>query len=315
MAPPLFNGIGAGLFLLPGLLALLSCSGNGDGELLGVERLAFVPSGAFALRQVGILAQGGDPVTGGGLLVDIHEVTRGEWLSRGAEIPFAGATPLGWGDWGPAQADLPAVGMDRDEARAFAQLVDMRLPTVSEWLWCASGSRGQPHPYGLRGMASAVNSLEVGLGRAVAVGTFASGRTPGSLLADMEGNVWEWCQGAAPRGVGLIGGGESEAGCALGGSFLETAQSLHGEAGILARGLDPRHRAVDLGMRRVCDAVPWLQSHCAEFSDPPHRARVEGVGRRWGRPALEMLRSLEAQMGGPAKAPSGLTWLRIGAEK
>lgn len=314
-APPQSTLVGAGLFLTSLVLALSACAPPAKGELLVIERLSFVPGGSHALRQVGVVARGGTPVVDGGLLVDTHEVTRGEWLDLGAPIPSSGADSIDWGAWDPGARSLPAVGMDLGEARALAELVDMRLPTVAEWLWCAIGPRGQPHPYGLKGMASAVNTLEVGLGRVVPVGTFASGRTPGSLLADLEGNVWEWCQDGPPEGIGLIGGGEFQVGCAMGGSFLETAQNLHGEGGILARGLDPRHRAIDLGMRRVCDAGPWLLRHAHEFSHPEDQSRIEGVGRRWGRPALEMLRSLEAQGMKSSGSNKGLTWLRMGAER
>jgi len=302
---------GPGLLLVVVLFAACSpgsdvSKGGASQELLSIERLAFVPAGSHSLRQVGIVAQGGDPHGGGGLLVDLFEVTRGQWIASGQPLPSQS-----WGEWGPEQANLPAVGMNRAEALSFARLEDMRLPTVAEWLWCASGSRGQPHPYGPRGMASAANTLEVGLGRSVAVGTFASGRTPGSLLADLEGNVWEWCLDQPPEGVTLSGGGESELGCALGGSFLETTRALHGEAGILARGLDPRHRAIDLGLRRVCAAGDWLLAHKDEFSDSRHEARVRGVGRRWGRPALELLRGLEVE----AQGSRGIRWLRAGAEQ
>lgn len=303
---------GAGwMALLIGLSCLGACSppASDANNLLTIERLAFVPAGAHNLWQVGIVAGGGDPEGGDGLLVDLFEVTWREWLAAGMDVPLGG-----WDQWAGtqgAQGHLPAVGMDRAEALEFARLEQMRLPTVAEWFWCASGSRGQPHPYGPRGMASAANTLEVGLGRSVAVGTFASGRTPGSQLLDLEGNVWEWCLDQPPEGVALLGGGEGHLACAVGGSFLETTQSLHGEQGILARGLDPRHRAVDLGLRRVCSARRWLLEHGDDISDPRFEARVRGVGKRWGRPAVEMLRGLEEAASGTL----GFTWLREGAEQ
>lgn len=299
---------------LAGLLA--GCAAE-EGPLvpLELERLALVPSGSGALLG-GRLPVGYEGREASDfLLVDRLEVTRGLWMEA------LGAPPPGaLGEWSGTAAALPAVGMDRAEAEALAAARGMRLPTASEWLWIAAGAGGQAFPYGVQPMQSAANTLEVGLGRAVAVGTFVSGRIPGTRIADLVGNVWEWCAGEPPASFGaggamvrlpLTGGGETLAACALGGSWLEPITPLHGEAGLHGRGLDPRHRAVDLGLRCVADASAFLRARAAAWSEPEYEDRVRAVGEAWGGPALALLTRLASEPG----APAALGWLREGASR
>ena len=309
------SGLARVLWGCASLFGLLGCtSEEGTPRSLELERLAFVPSGSGSVYEGRVLTGHDSGSSPDGLLVDRLEVTRALWLETLGEVP-AGAR---W-DVDGAAASMPAVGMDRDEAVALAAARGMRLPTSTEWLWLAAGSRGQPYPYGNQPMQSAANTLEVGLGRAVAVGTFASGRTPGTRIADLAGNVWEWCADAPPEVVApagvirfpLVGGGEWLDACAMGGSWLEPITPLHGEAGLLARGLDARHRAVDLGLRCVADAAAYLRERAASWSVPALRERLLLVGESWGRPALPMLSKLAAEPG----APAALGWLREGASR
>lgn len=297
------------------LVVLLGCSSEAAApRSLELERLAFVPSGSGSVYE-GRVPTGHDSGSSpDGLLVDRLEVTRALWLETLGGAP----TDALWEEGGAADF-RPAVGMDRDEAMALAAARGMRLPTSTEWLWLAAGSRGQAYPYGNQPMQSAANTLEVGLGRAVAVGTFASGRTPGTRIADLVGNVWEWCADSPPEvavpggviGFPLVGGGEWLDGCAMGGSWLEPITPLHGEQGLLARGLDRRHRAVDLGLRCVADAAAYLRGRAASWSTPALRDRLVAVGASWGRPALPLLTELAAE----PDAPAALGWLREGAAR
>jgi hypothetical protein len=313
---PLVRGtrVAASSLLLAGLLA--GCAGEeGPIEPLDLERLALVPIGSGSLLG-GRLAVGYEgQAPSDFLLVDRHEVTRGLWMEVLGTAP-----PGALGEWWGTAAALPAVGMDRAEAEGLAAARGMRLPTASEWLWIAAGAGGQAFPYGVQPMQSAANTLEVGLGRAVAVGTFVSGRIPGTRIADLVGNVWEWCAGPPPASFGaggvmarlpLTGGGETLSACAMGGSWLEPITPLHGESGLHARGLDPRHRAVDLGLRCVADASVYLGARAGAWSDPRYAERVRAVGEAWGSPALALLTRLASEPG----APAALGWLREGASR
>ncbi|MDA0948447.1 MAG: hypothetical protein O2799_07990, partial [Planctomycetota bacterium] len=91
----------------------------------------------------------------------------------------------------------------------------------------------------------------------------------------------------------------------------EPITPLHGESGLHARGLDPRHRAVDLGLRCVADASAYLSARAAAWSQPRNAERVRAVGEAWGSPALALLTRLAAEPG----APAALGWLREGASR
>lgn len=320
---------GLGRVAVPGLgavsglgLALLlpACSGDVPRvqTLLDLERLAFVPAGGVGLMggQLEIGYVGAEP--GDGLLVDRYEVSRVQWIAALGTPPRGGE----WA-WSPDDGELPAVGMTRAEAQALAASRGMRLPTAREWLWVAAGSRGQSYPYGNRPMQGAGNTLEVGLGRSVRGGTFASGRTPGSAIVDLVGNVWEWCEGRpgdltlaggspeGPLAAPLVAGGQELEALVFGGSWLEPIQPLHSEVGVLGRGVEPEHRAGDLGLRCVASAAAWLRAHAAEWSEPALQGRVEAVGERWGRAAAPLLQRLAGEEG----APRALGWLAEGAQR
>ncbi|MEZ6018671.1 MAG: SUMF1/EgtB/PvdO family nonheme iron enzyme [Planctomycetota bacterium] len=98
---------------------------------------------------------------------------------------------------------VPAPGRHRPEpGAAFAAWNGMRLPTVGEWLWFASRPRAMTYPFGTNPAQSAANTLELGLWRATPVGTFPGGRTPGTAIYDLLGNVAEWALAEGWQGRG-----------------------------------------------------------------------------------------------------------------
>ncbi len=153
----------------------------------------------------------------------------------------------------PEDAELPAVGMNRAEAAAWAAERGMRLPTREEWIHlrveggAVSRERGR------------ANTLELGLGHSLPVGAIESGRT-GLGGYDFEGNVWEWLADDAP---------ESELteprALQAGGSF---ASYRAGPREAALREADPQNRASDVGFRVLTEALPWLH----EYALPRWRA-------------------------------------------
>lgn len=305
-----------GFVCVAGLLALgLASCGRGsqdEVELLSIERLAFVSAGRI---ELGLGRSLGSDVD---LVVGLHEVTRGEWSAWADERDVEWPPEPAFGPWLQGTESLPATGMDLADARAFAAAAGLRIPSVMEWAWCATGQRGLPYPYGVGPSKSAGNTLEVGLDRPASVGTFPNGRTPGTKIADLFGNVEEWAspvpeqnwqpsqsKGSATSGLSAW---------AMGGSWRDPWHRLYGlaaQATLLGRELDPSHRAEQLGLRLVGDARHYLRTEAAKLSSPELRERVSAVGERWGSEALPLLASLVAER----DAPLALGWLLEGARK
>jgi len=300
--------------LLCGALATCSQPLDEGVELLECERLAFVPRGTAVLFPNVRCAARSD------LLVDRFEVTRGLWSEVSAAHP--GSLPdlrgrLGQ-DWSRGGDALPAVGMDQAEARDLAQLRGMRLPTVEEWLYVASGSRAQYWPWGNSMVASVANTVELGLGRAAPVGTFPNGRTSGTGVCDMLGNVWEWTDPPLLAYVSPAGYYDRDEAptpyWVMGGSYLYPARPLHevdDRWRVRAQGCEGKARSIDLGMRCVVDAEPFILARAAAWSDSRLRARVVAVGEEWGRRATGLLERLAAA----EDAPPAIGWLLEGARR
>lgn len=276
--------------------------------LLSCERLAFVPAGVVAGRLAGSQSD---------LVVDRFEVTRDLWDEVRRVEPglpdLSGRFGLAWSD--ATGGHLPATGMDAQEAGLFARARGLRLPTASEWLYVAAGSRAQYYPWGNSLVAGASNTVETGLSRATAVGTFPAGTTPHGIH-DMVGNVWEWTAPPLLEGFSPLGWGGGDVApfprWAMGGSYQYAVRPLF-EAGTypqaLALGLEMESRCSDVGLRCVADAEAFLRAEAGGWGLPSVRERVVAVGRSWGPRSLRLLQRLAAE---PGSAPA-LAWLLEGA--
>ncbi|QDU67014.1 formylglycine-generating enzyme family protein [Engelhardtia mirabilis] len=299
---------------MAGAAAQAGCAAEEDGSrsLFEVERMAFVAAGSAQLPFEA--AAGADYGSSVDLLVDRFEVAREDWAHWTGAPPEPDGLSTGLAYTGAGRETWPAFASFH-QAREFAQLRGMRLPTAREWLWIAAGPRALEYPWGVLPQASVANTLELDLRRPVAVGTFEQGRSPNGCY-DLAGNVAEWVElDGMTLGQGLMPLFDVET-AVMGGSYLSKLRPLFGrEPGstrqrIAGEVLTPGTRGVELGLRCVADAESFLLDTSGEWRDVPDaRERLERLGQRWGTPARPLLE----RIADPSDPRDPLNWLLEGA--
>ncbi len=247
------------------------------------------------------------------LFVDSFEATRDDFAHWMGALP----TPRGFlieaAQNAPKRGAWPAYA-DFYEAQEFAQRRGMRLLTVGEWLYAAAGARGNRYPWGRLFQSSVANTLELGLRRPLAVGTFENGRSPFGCY-DMLGNAAEWVEGRAPNSRDHdVRAMDSDLRTVAGGSYLGRARPLFEidrRLGVayLCESLPPHTRGPDIGVRCAVDVREYLRRHAGEWG--AHRARLVACGERWGPYAVPLLEALRSEAG----APTAIRWLLEGARR
>jgi serine/threonine-protein kinase len=160
------------------------------------EGMVFVPGGIFNMGR-----DGGDEFESPAytmsvkpFFIDRTEVTNEEYQR------FVSGTdhraPIHWvdGKFPEGQAKLPVVNVSWDDAKAYAEWANKRLPTEAEWEFAARGSDGRVYPWGAAWGQGYANSGREKGGSLVEVGRYPAGASPFGAL-DMCGNVWEWTAG------------------------------------------------------------------------------------------------------------------------
>ncbi|MFT4543107.1 MAG: hypothetical protein ACI841_001866 [Planctomycetota bacterium] len=305
-----------GLALVAGFALLESCTTEPVRALDDIERLAFVRAGRSP--RILKIEWGSDD----DLLVDRYEVTRAQWLKWTEEREVAGQADWArpWTFMGPesvagsaSEGRLPATSMSLTLARRFAHDHHMRLPTADEWLHIASGKHRFSYPWGTGRIESCTNTLELGLGRLVPVGSFEQSKSPHGVY-DLIGNVWEWVDRPVEHGVPLLTPSlvfEDDR-WVMGGSFASRLDPLHTDYKILfAKNVGAGYRAADVGLRRITEAGSYIRARAEELSDPQLRERLIAVGERWGMQAISLLEDLQANDG----RHKSIAWLLEGARR
>ncbi|MHC4600308.1 MAG: bifunctional serine/threonine-protein kinase/formylglycine-generating enzyme family protein [Planctomycetota bacterium] len=155
-------------------------------ELAKKQGMVLVPGGEVHGRRAG--AQGSREEVSA-FLMDITEVSNRRYLefvkARGARAPWPeGKIPEGQEDW-------PVTGIDFQEAQAYAEFREKRLPTEEEWELAAAGPEGRPYPWGGDFDHNRARCRPTGAKEPASVLSYAEGRTPLGIH-HMAGNVHEW---------------------------------------------------------------------------------------------------------------------------
>jgi iron(II)-dependent oxidoreductase len=132
----------------------------------------------------------------GAFYIDETPVTNAEYkkfLDAGARR----AVPTNWDarrrTYAIGASDHPVVCVSWDDANAYADWANKRLPTEAEWEKSARGADGRWFPWGNRFDATRFNSSEANLRGTTPVTKFAPHGTSPFGVVDLVGNVWEWC--------------------------------------------------------------------------------------------------------------------------
>ena len=144
--------------------------------------------------------------------IDTYPVTNQEYAEFVEETKYR--LPRFWGGGQPpaGKADHPVVGVNHEDAAAYARWVGKQLPTEEEWEKAARGSDGRTYPWGEMFVPSKANVSGSGIKDTSSVRRFPQGVSPWGCH-DVAGNVWEWT--ASPYQSGGVN-------CALkGGSWYD----------------------------------------------------------------------------------------------
>jgi formylglycine-generating enzyme required for sulfatase activity len=85
----------------------------------------------------------------------------------------------------------PVVRVTWNDATAYCEWQDKRLPSEAEWEKAARGTEGTAFPWGNDWDATKANVYDTGLRDTAVVGSFGAGASPYGI-GDMTGNVAEW---------------------------------------------------------------------------------------------------------------------------
>lgn len=194
--------------------------------------------------------------------IDRHAVTRGQFArfmrETGYELEYSGWL-VGWTDLvqrpdceDPARASCPMVGVNSEDAAAYARWAGKRLPTETEWEKAARGTDGRAYPWGNEYRPVAPPTGDLALSSTYPVGARPELASPYGVH-DMAGGVLEWVRTVF---IPVARDGTTDAASHLlaGSSILHRQPYSHMATSRLS--WSPQLRAYNTGFRCVSDSPP-----------------------------------------------------------
>ncbi len=154
-----------------------------------------IPAGEFTMGSANEIERPPHPVSVAAFEIDKFEVTNEQFEKFVAETGYvteaeeAGETS--WRYYDKDKPRHPVVKVTWNDAQAFCEWAEKRLPTEAEWEKAARGTDGRTYPWGNDWDVNKGNTKDAGYRGTTIVGSFPSGGSPYGVM-DMAGNVAEW---------------------------------------------------------------------------------------------------------------------------
>ena len=154
-----------------------------------------VPAGEFTMGSASKIERPPHTVSVDAFEIDQFEVTNEAFEKFVTETSYVTdaekAGERSWQYYAKDKANHPVVKVSWNDATAFCEWAEKRLPTEVEWEKAARGTNSLTYPWGNDWDVNKVNARESGYGGTMIVGSLPSGASPYGVL-DMAGNVAEW---------------------------------------------------------------------------------------------------------------------------
>jgi formylglycine-generating enzyme required for sulfatase activity len=160
----------------------------------GVGMIA-IPAGEFTMGSENKIERPPHAVFVDAFEIDQFEVTNEQFEKFVAETGYVTdaekAGDTSWRYYTTNKPNHPVVKVSWNDAKAFCEWAQKRLPTEAEWEKAARGTDGRTYPWGNDWDVNKANTKEAGYRGTTIVGSFPDGASPYGVM-DMAGNVSEW---------------------------------------------------------------------------------------------------------------------------
>ncbi len=163
-----------------------------DAEIDLDAQMVHIPSGQFIMGDNSLAGQEEFLVSVPAFEMDKHEVTNTQYSRFIAASDHA--APEGWPgvSYPPGSAFRPVTNVTWDDAQAYCQWVDKRLPTEAQWEYACRGGDSFIYPWGNEWNPAAANTESSACDAATSVGSYLPLGASIFGVADLVGNVEEW---------------------------------------------------------------------------------------------------------------------------